>query len=533
MTPPLYIRLLGPFAVERAGSQVALPQSRKARVLLALLASTGREHRRQQLCDWLWPDVDDPRGGLRGALTRLRAVVDDTERVRLHADANTVRLELAQGELDLHALTLGSPLAECPTALLRAAVQAWRGAFLDDLELPDALEFQAFRVAERERLGRLQREQLDALIERLREVPHEALELVRTRAELDPSDQTVQARLVEALLRQGRLAEAAQHVQLLREWLERRGERLGAALNSARQALAQASVSAAVGSTTPSVRAQEIRFCSTRDGGNVAYAVSGEGRPLLKAANWLNHLEYDWDSPIWRHLLDALSSEYRLIRYDERGCGLSDREPPALCIDTFVEDLEAVALASGLERYPLLGISQGTSVAIAHAVRHPERVSHLVLCNGFARSWRVPGYARPREESEALAVLMKAGWGRDQPAFRQVFTSMFFPVAPGEHMRAFNELQRKTATAEQAVRMFCAIGELDVLELLPRVTTPTLVLHSRFDGLIPFEEGRVLAAGIPNSRLVSLDSPNHLLMPDEPAFGRFLAEVRAFLASGR
>jgi pimeloyl-ACP methyl ester carboxylesterase/DNA-binding SARP family transcriptional activator len=524
----LYIRLLGPFAVERAGVAVALPQSRKARALLALLASTGREHRRKQLCEWLWPEVDDPRAALRGALTRLRALVDDSERVRLVADSNAVRLALADDELDIGALGAQAQPPE-------AALLLCRGGFLDDLELPDALEFQAYRVAERERLGRLQRDLLDAQIAQQPSLSDTALALARQRAGLDPSDQAVQAKLVEALARHGRLAEAEEHVQLHREWLERRGERLAPVLVSAREALARAHKGqhqpAADSGTAP--LQQEIHFCATRDGGNVAYAVSGHGPPLLKAANWLNHLEYDWSSPIWRHVLGALSAEYRLIRYDERGCGLSDRDPPALSLDTFVEDLESVARASGLERYPLLGISQGTSVSIAHAVRHPERVSHLILCNGFARSWRIPGYARGREESEALAVLMKHGWGRDQPAFRQVFTSMFFPDGPAEHMQAMNELQRQTATADQAVRMFCAIGELDVMHLLPQVTVPTLVLHSRNDGLIPFEEGRVLAAGIPNSRFVTLDSPNHLLMPEEPAFARFVAELRAFLATGR
>jgi pimeloyl-ACP methyl ester carboxylesterase len=256
----------------------------------------------------------------------------------------------------------------------------------------------------------------------------------------------------------------------------------------------------------------------------------GSGPPLLKTANWLNHLEFDFQSPLWQHWLRELSREHRLIRYDERGNGLSDRDVDDLSFDRFVDDLESVVQANGLTRYPLFGISQGCPVAVAHAVRHPERVSHLVLVNGFVQGY-VPR-KRPREtaNAEALLTLASHGWGKSHPAFRQVFTSLYFPDATADQMRDFNELQRKTATPEQAVRLMRAIGAIDVSALLSQVTIPTLVLHARHDGLVPFEEGRALATGIPGARFVPLESRNHLFAEDEPAFARMLEEMRSFLA---
>ncbi|MET0387883.1 MAG: alpha/beta fold hydrolase [Polyangiales bacterium] len=531
--------MLGPFSIARGGVALELPQSRKARALLALLASSGREHRRQQLCEWLWPDVDDPRGALRGALTRVRSVVDDAQRTRLCADPHAVRLDLDDVDVDVHALASTGELRSWSLDQLLTAAAACRGVFLEDLELPDLLQFQAYCLAEREQLGRRHRALLDELIVRHRVDPARALVYTRVRAQLDPSDQGVQARLIEQLIAAGRGKEADEHLRMLREWLERRGEMPSAALLAVRANLHAATVGdqgalAPVPPGPPPKAApalqQQIRFCATPDGAKIAYALSGSGPPLLKAANWLNHLELDWESPVWTHWLRELSRDHTLIRYDERGNGLSDRDVPELSLDVFVEDLETVAAAAGIRRYALLGISQGCPVAMTHALRYPERVSHLILFNGFARGWSVRD-AQQREEGYALMTLARHGWGRDQPAFRQVFTSMFFPEAPSAYMNAFNELQRHTSTPAQAVRMLEAIGQLDASHLMGQLKTPTLVLSSRHDGLIPFEEGRLMAAGIPNARFVTLESHNHLLQPEEPAFARFLEELRAFLAT--
>jgi pimeloyl-ACP methyl ester carboxylesterase/DNA-binding winged helix-turn-helix (wHTH) protein len=271
---------------------------------------------------------------------------------------------------------------------------------------------------------------------------------------------------------------------------------------------------------------QEIRFCTASDGVRIAYAVAGTGPPLVKAANWLNHLEYDWQSPIWSHLLHALATEHRLVRYDERGNGLSDWDVDDISFKAFVHDLESVIEASGLQRFALLGISQGCAVSIAYAVRYPERVSRLILYGGFVRGRN----RRDREEAATLLALIRQGWGRENPAFRQFFASLFLPEGTPEQMQWFNDLQRITTSPENAARILSATGDVDISDLLPRVNVPTLVLHSRSDAAQPFDEGRRMAAGIPGARFVALESRNHLVLESEPAWARLLSEIKAFLA---
>jgi pimeloyl-ACP methyl ester carboxylesterase len=262
-------------------------------------------------------------------------------------------------------------------------------------------------------------------------------------------------------------------------------------------------------------RQQEIGFLESADGVRIAFASVGSGAPLVKTANWLNHLEHDWRSPIWRHWLDALCRDHRLIRYDARGNGLSDREVEEISLEAFVRDLEAVVDGLGLERFPLLGISQGCAVSIAYAVRHPERVSHLVLFGGFARGWARSDPAE-YEKHAAMQTLIRQGWGKQNPAFRQVFTSLFVPGATSEQMDWFNEMQSVSASPENAARIRDACRLMDVEALLPRVTTPTLVLHCRDDAVVLFEVGRSMAAGIPGARFVPLEGRNHLLLEEEP-----------------
>ncbi len=276
--------------------------------------------------------------------------------------------------------------------------------------------------------------------------------------------------------------------------------------------------------------AQQIRFCAAPDGTQIAYATVGQGPPLIKTANWLNHLEYDWESPVWRHVLHGLAEGHQLIRYDERGNGLSDWDVEDISFEAFVSDLETVVDAAGIERFPLFGISQGCAVSIAYAVRHPERVSRLVLYGGFARGRSNRGSSEDGEQAAAMRTLMRQGWGQENPAFRQIFTSLFIPDATPEQASWFNNLQRITASPENAVRIREAMDILDVSELLPQVTVPTLVLHCREDAVQPFNEGRRMAAGIPGARFVALEGRNHLILEDEPAWPRFLQEVESFLA---
>ena len=276
---------------------------------------------------------------------------------------------------------------------------------------------------------------------------------------------------------------------------------------------------------------QQVRLTTSSDGCRVAYAVSGEGSPLVKAANWLSHLEFDWQSPVWCHWLTELSRQHTLIRYDERGCGLSDWDVDDFSLEVFVQDLEAIVDANGLERFPLLGISHGGPVCIEYAHRHPERVSHLILYGTYARGRLMRNQSQQkREETETLIQIMKVGWGNSNPAFRQVFTTLFIPEGSADQMHWFNELQRVSTSPGNAIGIHRAFHNIDVTNTASKIDIPTLILHAHDDALVPFEEARVLAAMIPGAQLVPLESKNHLLLEDEPAWPKFLNEIHRFLA---
>ncbi|HEU4979694.1 MAG TPA: alpha/beta fold hydrolase [Solirubrobacterales bacterium] len=278
---------------------------------------------------------------------------------------------------------------------------------------------------------------------------------------------------------------------------------------------------------------QRIRFCTAADGVQLAFAEHGVGPPLVKAANWLTHLEFDWRSPVWQHWLEELGRGHRMVRYDERGCGLSDRDFERDTLDAHVGDLEAVADAADLERFALLGISQGGAIAISYAVRHPERITHLLLCGCYAQGrMKRESILEERKREELLQSLIRDGWGQPDPTFRRVFSMRFVPDGGPEQLEWFDELERVTTTPETALRLRRAWGEIDVSDLLEGVRVPTLVAHARNDLCVPFAEGRRLAAGIPGARFLPLESRNHILLADEPAWPVFLAEVRDFLGAG-
>jgi len=259
----------------------------------------------------------------------------------------------------------------------------------------------------------------------------------------------------------------------------------------------------------------------------LAYASHGKGPPIVKAPNWLTHLEFDWKSPLWRPWLEALAETNQVIRYDERGAGLSDWEVEGFSLDAWVADLEAVVDAAGVERFTLLGLSQGAQIAIAYTVRHPERVSHLVLCGGYLGGHELS--AAEREESEALDSLIKIGWGQANPVFRHVFTTLLVPDATPEVMDWVDELQRVSTSPKNALRFSKTFHRIDVTELAARVQAPTIVFQARDDQMNPFAEGRRLAAAVPNARFVPLEGRNHIFLTEEPAWQTFLAELRDFL----
>lgn len=274
---------------------------------------------------------------------------------------------------------------------------------------------------------------------------------------------------------------------------------------------------------------QEIHTALASDGTRLAWSEAGQGFPLLKTANWLNHLEFDWTSPLWRHWLVELTRENRLIRYDERGNGLSDWDTPALDFEAFVDDMETVVEAAGADQFDIFAISQGAAVAIAYAVRHPGRVRRMILLGGYALGWKGRLSGDDLARREAMVTLTRTGWGSDNPAFRQMFTSLYIPGGTSAQADWFNELQRISTSPANAVRLQHALSEIDVRPLLPKVRTPTLVMHARDDQVIPFANGEDLASKIEGARFVPLDSANHILLEGERGWGQFLSATRAFL----
>lgn len=275
---------------------------------------------------------------------------------------------------------------------------------------------------------------------------------------------------------------------------------------------------------------QRIRYVRTTDGVQLAWADAGAGPVIIKAANWLTHLEYEWESPVWRHWLRLFSENFRYIRYDERGCGMTDRSVGDLSLERWVADVEDIVAAADLkEPFSLLGISQGASICVAYAVKHPERVSNLVLYGGYARGPFRRGDPDRASFYKAMIDLVRLEWGSDNPTYRQVFTSRFIPEGTEEQIGWYNDLCRKTLTPEIAALLLESRAMIDVTSLLGDVRAPTLVLHASGDGVVPINEGHILAGGIPGAQFVELDSKNHILLENEPAWERFCDEVLRFM----
>ena len=278
---------------------------------------------------------------------------------------------------------------------------------------------------------------------------------------------------------------------------------------------------------------QDVRFCTAPDGVNLAYATSGDGPPLVRVANWLTHLDLDWKGPIWSHWFREFSKENTLVRFDLRGSGLSDRKAEKQSVEVWRQDLETIIEDIGIDRFPLLGFCQGGAIALSYAVRHPEHVSHLILFDSYSRGNLVDGTPwRKKLETKALTKMIEAGWGRgDTAIFRRVFADLLMPDASEDERRWLAELQRKTTSQAMAARLWEEFHRIDIEHLAKQVDVPTLIFHVTGDKVVPVEAGRELASLLPEARFVPLDSENHILLEDDPAWSRFLAEVRSFIGS--
>jgi len=274
---------------------------------------------------------------------------------------------------------------------------------------------------------------------------------------------------------------------------------------------------------------QRVRYVATADGTNIAWASIGSGLPLLKAPNWLNHLDYEWKSPCWAPLFSELARRFRFVRFDQRGNGLSDREVEEISLDAMQQEIEAVVAAAGLDRFGLLGISQGCAYSIRYAVENPERVKCLVIAGGYVRGRAVRPDAEQRDLYEALTNTIGQGWGSTNPVFRHFFTSNFIPDAPPAVAASFDELQRVATGPDMALKLWHMNAHVDAVELARQVRVPTLVLHVANDRVAPIEEGRLVARLIPNATFVELPGNNHVLLEGTPAFTQFIEEVSSFL----
>lgn len=275
---------------------------------------------------------------------------------------------------------------------------------------------------------------------------------------------------------------------------------------------------------------QAVTFCKTEDGVNLALASVGSGPPLVRAAHWATSVDYDWDDPLTGPLLQHLANRFRVIRYDGRGVGLSDRNVSAITFATMFDDLEAAINSTRIERFVLLGISGGAATSIAYAVKHPDRVSKLVLFGGYARGRNKRESSQDADEAKAFLTMLRSGWGNEHSVFMRAFSSFFIPGASSELVKSFIDFQRVSTTGENAIKTRTAVDDIEVFDLLAKVSVPTIVFHCTHDNLVPFSQGQQLAAGIPNAKFVRLASANHALLSDEPAWTTFINELDIFLS---
>jgi pimeloyl-ACP methyl ester carboxylesterase/DNA-binding SARP family transcriptional activator len=533
MKKNITIKVAGVVTVEHGGQQIELPASRKSRALLGYLAITARPVRRERLCELFWDLPDDPRASLRWALSKLRKVLEGDNGIRIVADRERVSLDCSDIHVDIAHVTTQLHDDDSPITIdqLSDMLDAIEDPLLTGLETAGSEDFKIWLADERE----------DALRQKINILQRLTLHPDTTNADRvkwakrlllhAPYDVEAGSVLVAAYNATGRLAQADATQQKFRQALEERGLDLPSTFGQPKLKSDHRGPASLNQSNRRRwhMKSQDIHFCKSRDGVDIAYATVGSGPPLVKAANWLNHLELDWGSPIWGPSFLACAQGRQFIRYDERGNGLSDWQAPVLNQDVFVDDLETVVDAMGLDRFPLLGISQGCAVSIEYAARHPERVSGLILISGYATGWRIGASPEKIERREAVMTLTRHGWGTPNPAYRRIFSQTFMPDAKPEELEWFDEFQRLTTSPDNAVRFQDAFGDIDVRDSLAKVQAPTIVFHSKEDQRISIDQGRALADGIPNAEFVELESRNHILLRSEPAWEVCVEKAAEFL----
>ncbi|MEL7389826.1 MAG: alpha/beta fold hydrolase [Pseudomonadota bacterium] len=531
---PMRISVLGEIQVDWENRRLELPTSKKTRALLAYLIMTRRTVRRERLCELFWDLPSDPRASLRWALWKIRSMLDTPDSKRLIADRERVGVIMDDVEVDY--LTARRLLSEDKRLLsvadLQMLAEALAEPLLDGLDGAGDEVFDAWLTSEREDARQLHATALRCLARHVDLDPLERVKWAQKWWEAVPFDATAASEAVAAYRATGRTDEANAIEQSFRRDATDASIEIPSGFGLAAEPKTTGEPLRSADSCWPQ-SAQSINFCKSRDGVNIAYATAGTGPPLVMASGGLSHLELGWQNPIWGKTHRALSKEFQLVRYDGRGSGLSDWNVPEISLATSVRDLETVVDTLGLERFPLIGYSHSCAVAIEYAARHPERVSSLILSSGFATGWRIG--ASPEEEvvDEALLTLIRNGWTRKNPAYRQILSQMLIPDARAEDLNWLNEFQRKATSAANAARFLEIFGRVDLTDRLQEIAAPTIVFHARGDQYISIDEGRKIAIGIPNAELVPLESQNHILLETERAWETCHNRIASFLAGFR
>lgn len=517
--------------------------TRKAKALFIFLAmSPNTRASREKLAGIFWGRSADEqaRASLRQTLASLRKILNINNQCLI--DSNSDDVYLASDLFHVDAL-LFEEQSDNEVTNTENAVNLYKGEFLDGFSIKEDI-FETWLREKREQLSELAKQKMRNLAEYWNSSGEldKALFITKRILNIDPLNENAHQTLMhlytltgqrELALKQYKFCEKVLKDELDVDPQQKTIELYQKILDKT-PLIDDVSISTHL---TPVLHdnyvhknniEQEIRYCVSSDNVRIAYAIAGNGTPIIKCGNWLTHLEHDWDTPIWRHLMQHLASTHTLVRYDARGNGLSDWDVDKINVDVFINDLETVANASGYKKFILLGTSQGCAISAAYAARNPDRVSHLVLYGGFAAGWNKRNNEY-KERGKAFLTLIEQGWGQDNPIFRQMFTSLFLPDGAHEQIVWFNDLQKKSAPPENAMRFYEALGDINVAKELPKITTPTLVMHCKYDAMVPFVAGQDLAKRISNSKFVALQGRNHLMLEQEPAWEQFKNEFNSFI----
>lgn len=527
----LFVKTLGELSISWDDQIQKLPSSKRTRALLAYLVMTGRPHRRERLCEVFWKLPDDPRGALRWSLSKIRGLVNDAKVERLAADRERVSLIADDIEIDVRSLASQIETPNVPAIVLKEMSLQLQEPLLDGLDLADQELYQQWLSNERLAVKKLRIKVLSLLAQHPSLDQVEQLHWARSWEALDSYNTNAANRLLALLDALG----FEQERLTLSERFAERFIKAGIAWHNTTDSLvepAEASLAQQQPTRELSSR-QKIQFCTAADGVRLAHMSVGKGTPVVKAGSWMSNLAKDWDTPTWSPIYRALEKQHQFIRYDQRGCGLSDRQPGAFKYEDWVTDLETVVDANNLERFALFGMSQGAAVAVDYAARHPERVSHLILFGAFPVGWRhgTTGAANTPRETRAMIEMGMVGWDKDDPAILRLLSVLFMPTADVSELLWFSNYLRETTTRETARRSLYLAGDIDITEQLAKVQAPTLVAHSLGDKTIPVSASRDIATAIPNAEFFGLESQNHILLGREPATPAFIDTLLDFISS--